>query len=83
MQFFLTKHAQKVIEEREIPLAWVERTFTEPEWTFADPNDPTIQRFFRRIPEFGERILRVAANMTVAPPRVVSVFFNRGMKGKS
>jgi len=52
------------------------------ELTLPDPNDATIQRCFRRVPEFGGRVLRVTVNRTVEPKRVVSVFFDRKMKGK-
>ena len=34
------------------------------------------------IPEFGGRVLRVAVNTAIEPNRVVSVFFDRQMKGK-
>jgi len=47
-----------------------------------DPHDAAVERRFRRIPEFGDRVLRVAVNTTVDPLRVVSVFFDRRMKGK-
>ena len=33
-------------------------------------------------PEFGGRVLRVTVNTAVEPNRVVSVFFDRRMKGK-
>ena len=36
----------------------------------------------RSIPEFGGRVLRVAVNKAVERNRVVSVFFDRKMKGK-
>ena len=39
-------------------------------------------RFFRAIPERQGRVLRVAVNTQVAPWRVVSVFFDRGMRAK-
>ena len=41
-----------------------------------------VERLYRKIPEFGGRVLRVAVNTTVEPNRVVSVFFDRQMKGK-
>jgi hypothetical protein len=47
-----------------------------------DPDDATVERRFRRIPEFSGRVLRVAVNTTVEPNRVVSVFFDRKMKDK-
>ncbi len=82
MKFELTKHAQKALDEREIPMEWLERTLSEPELVLPDPDDATVERRFRRIPEFGGRVLRVAVNTTVEPNRVVSVFFDRKMKGK-
>lgn len=47
----------------------------------APPFPLTFPRF-RKIPEFGGRVLRVAVNTTVEPNRVISVFFDRQMKGK-
>ena len=82
MNYELTKHAQKVLEERGIQIEWMERTLSAPECLMPDPADATVGRYFRRIPEFGGRVLRVAVNTTVEPNRVVSVFFDRTMKGK-
>jgi hypothetical protein len=82
MKFDLTRHAKKVLAEREIPIAWVECTLTSPELRLPDPEDATVERRYRKIPEFGGRVLRVAVNTAVEPNRVVSVFFDRRMKGK-
>ena len=82
MNYELTKHAQKVLDEREILVEWVERTLSAPELILPDPDDATLERHFRRLPEFGGRVLRVAVNAAVDPMRVVSVFFDRKMKGK-
>ena len=76
-----TRHAAQAMQERMILPDWVESVVTEPAMRTADPNDPDVERFFRRIPEYGDRVLRVAVNTSVAPWRVVSVFFDRGMKG--
>jgi hypothetical protein len=82
MKFELTKHAKKVLTEREIPVEWLERTLTAPELVLPDPDDAAVERRYRRIPEFGGRVLRVAVNTAVEPNRVVSIFFDRQMKGK-
>jgi hypothetical protein len=37
MKFQLTKHAQRALAEREIPIEWVERTLEAPELTLPDP----------------------------------------------
>ena len=77
-----TKHALHVAEERQIRVEWVESAVSEPALRTLDPNDPEVERFFRRIPEHGDRVLRVAVNTRVAPWRVVSVFFDRSMRGE-
>ena len=77
-----TKHALHAMTERAIPMEWVERVVAEPALREPDPTDPEVERFFRPIPEQGNRMLRVAINTRVAPWRVVSVFFDRNMKGK-
>ena len=82
MRFELTWHAKKVLAEREIPMEWLERTLAAPELTHRDPVDEAVERRFRRIPEFGNRVTRVAVNTRVEPNRVISVFFDRQMKGK-
>jgi hypothetical protein len=82
MKFDLTKHAKKALAEREIPIAWVERTLAGPELCLPDPDDATVERRYRKITEYGGRVLRVAVNTAVEPNRVVSVFFDRRMKGK-
>lgn len=82
MGFELTGHARQVLAERNIALEWVAITVETPELCEPDPLDPMIERRFRRIPENDNRVLRVAINNSVEPPRVVSVFFDRGMRGR-
>ena len=77
-----TKHAVHAISERMIPREWVESAVAEPALRTSDPNDPEVERFFRPTPERGGRVLRVAVNTRVAPWRVVSVFFDRRMRGE-
>jgi len=82
MIFELTKHARVVMNERQIPIEWVERTMISPELRLPDPDDPDIERRFLRIPEFEGRVLRVAVNNKVVPELVISVFFDRNMRNK-
>ena len=70
------------MEEREIKTEWMEGTLTAPELVLPDPDGAAVERRFRRIPEFGGRVLRVSVNTKVEPNRVVSIFFDRKMKGK-
>ena len=77
-----TKHAVRAMAERMIPIEWVERAVANPMLRAPDPNDHEIERFFCEIRERDARVLRVAINTRVAPWRVVSVFFDRTMKGR-
>ena len=82
MNYELTKHAQKALEERGIQIEGTERTLSAPGCVLSDPEDARVQLYFRCIPELAGRVLRVAVNKTVAPNRVMSVFLDRPMKGK-
>lgn len=82
LNYELTEHARTVLRERAIPVEWLERTLSGPELKQPDPTDATLERRYRRIPEHGHRVLRVVVNTTVVPERVVSVYFDRAMKGK-
>ena len=61
-----SQHALHVMAERLIPVEWVELAVAEPALRTPDPNDPDVERFFRPIPEYGNRALRVAVTRAVA-----------------
>jgi hypothetical protein len=82
VNYELTQHARTVLEARGIPTEWLKRALREPALTAPDPTDATLERRYRKIPEHGDRVLRVVVNVTVVPVRVVSVYFDRTMKGK-
>ena len=69
------------MEEREILSEWVERTVFEPNLTTRDREDSSVELFFRRIPEYDDRVLRVVVSTNVAPWSIVSVYFDRRMRG--
>lgn len=73
----LTQHARDAFEERELLMEWVERTVREPEWTRPDPRRVGVERRFRSIPEFGNRVLRVVCYETALEIRILTVFFDR------
>ena len=75
-------HALYVMAERLVPPEWVERTVVEPALRLPDPNDKALERFYRPVPENENRVLRVVVNTEVAPWRVISVFFDRRMRGQ-
>jgi hypothetical protein len=71
-----------VLDEREIPLEWMERVLINPALTEPAESDLALENRFGRIAEFGNRVLRVVVNTTVVPERVVSVYFDRRMKNR-
>lgn len=75
-----TMHAQLRMYERHIPAEWVEFAARTPDWTERDPRDPTIERRFRAINEFGGRILRVACVETATN---ISLTFDRNARPNS
>ena len=82
MNYTLTDHAQVALRERNIPIEWMERALENPELRNPDPDDLDLEQRFRRIPEYENRVLRVVVNIAVRPERVVSVFFDRNIRGK-
>lgn len=82
MEFTLSKHAQDTMRERGIEFAWLAATMGDPDTTEEHPKDPTLRYAFRRIPEFGNRVLRVVYNQTKEPAHIVTVYFDRTAGGK-
>lgn len=78
-----TDHAEVRLQRRGLERAWVERAAREPEWREPEPDDPTVERRFRRIPEASGRILRVACAETDAEIRVITALLDRNAKARS
>ncbi len=78
----LTAHARLRLQSRGIDPRWIEMTVREPEWVERDPVDPAVERRFRTIPEFGNRVLRVASVETNSNVRVISAMFDRNARRK-
>jgi hypothetical protein len=78
-----TRHAEDVIVERELDRSWIERTAREPEWIHPDPRRAGVERRFRSIPEYGNRVLRVACFESEQEIRVLTVFFDRDARKPS
>ena len=82
IDYILSAHAITVLAEREILEMWVARVLTNPERTELDAADPLLRHALGRIPERGDRVLRVVYNETIHPWRVVTAYFDRAMRGK-
>ena len=80
MELEFTQHAMDAMNERLIAIEWVEDTVSAPDLRTPDPTDPEVERFYRRIPQRDDRVLRVVVNTRFAAWRIVSVFSDRRMR---
>jgi hypothetical protein len=80
--FELSAHAATVLAEREIDIAWVELALTRPDRAEPDRFDPFLEHALVRIPDRGDRVLRVVYNPLHKPPMVVTAYFDRRQRGK-
>jgi hypothetical protein len=77
MEYELTAHAEEVIANRKVRVEWIEHVLLRPSCRESDKVDPDLEHRLGRIAEYGDRVLRVVANVQVKPIRVVTVFFDR------
>jgi hypothetical protein len=82
MRLQISTHALAAMEERDIRLEWIERAVEAPAASEADRRDPRLLHYLKPIRERGGLVLRVIVDPDADPHRVVSVFFDRRMKGK-
>jgi len=80
--YTLSAHAQVVMTERSIKREWMDRVLAHPELIEADRDDPEIMHALGKIPEQGGRVSRVIFNRTGKPMKVVTVYFDRAVRGK-
>jgi hypothetical protein len=83
MNYELTDHARESLRKRRaIRREWIESVLANPSLVEPDRIDPALEHRLARIDEFGARVLRVVVNPSHTPMRVVTVYFDRRMKGK-
>ena len=82
MNYVLTFHAESVLRERKILIEYVERTINDPELFLKDKIDMELEHYLKMIPENRNKVLRVILNNTTVPFKIVTVYFDRSMKGK-
>ena len=78
----LSQHAQDALSERAIPREWLERVLNTPEKTEPDKADAPAAHHLGRMRRAWQSVLRVVVNHQVSPVRVITVYFDRTMKGK-
>jgi len=82
LDYELTKHARDVLEERDIPIEFLERALKYPELIEPDRYDNDLEHRLIKIPENANRILRIIINIRATPIRIISVYYDRTMRGK-
>jgi hypothetical protein len=82
VRYELSHHAFVRLQERKIELAWVEQAIIKPKRTEPDPDDPALEHRLAAIPERDYRVLRVVCDPRVTPLKILTVHFDRSMKGK-
>jgi hypothetical protein len=75
-----TRHVKVAIQERELNPDWIERTVRSPDWVAPDTTTVGAVRHFKAIPEYRDRILRVACLETPSEIRILTAFFDRKAK---
>ena len=76
MDWVPTAHASEMLKERGILAAWAS-ALAAPESVEPDRLDPSLQHALGRIPDHGNRVLRVVFDPSTSPVRLVTVFFDR------
>ena len=82
MEFELSKHATESLLERQIQLKWIEKAFSQPQRVESDRLDINLEHRLLRIEEFDGRVLRVIINKSLTPPRIVTAYFDRGLRNR-
>ena len=82
MIFVLSNHAQERSIQRGIREEWIRKTILNPQKTEIDPINSTALRAWREIPENNNAVLLVVYNPQTNPFVVITVFFDRSMRGK-
>lgn len=82
MDYVLSHHAEKELNKpgrSQIQQEWIKRALSNPDYSDSDSRTNTL-RVWKRIPEYGNRALRVVYNPDKQPLMVVTVFFDRSFK---
>jgi hypothetical protein len=82
VDFALTDHARDMLSERGIDLEWVRSCLREPMYMVPDRRDRSLTHALMVMPALEGRVLRVVFDASVRPPRVVTAFFDRRLRGR-
>lgn len=74
----ISDHARARMAERGVDPSWVDLVMSQPSRMWPDPSLPDRENRARRIPAFGNRVLRVVVTAS-EPHRVITAFFDRAL----
>lgn len=75
MEFKLSDHAQKRIQQRRIKPEWIKAAIDNPDQLEDDLEDPLLAHALKAISEKGFKKLRVIYNETTDPVTIVTAYF--------
>jgi len=78
LQFSLSSHAKERLQQRQIKEEWISRALDDPDFEDIDPNNNTLHRVWKRIPEYSNLAMRVVYNPSTKPVKIITVLFDRG-----
>jgi hypothetical protein len=82
MPYVLTAHAADAMGKPQIRREWLESVLAAPSRKSPDLVDSSLEHWFRIIPEHDNRVLRVIVNIQATPLRVVTLYFDRTVRGQ-
>jgi hypothetical protein len=82
VKYELSDHARVRMQERRIETAWLEQVIANPQRTEPDEDDPALEHRLAMIAEKDYRVLRVVCDPRATPLKIVTLHFDRAMKGK-
>ena len=80
-KYEFSEHARGMLRERNIKESWVTLTIENPDKKELKNNE-TIH-YIKRIVEHGNRYLRVVVNPNVNPQIIITLFFDRRLRGRA
>jgi hypothetical protein len=82
MDYELSEHAGDALVKRKISIEWLECALISPQYVEPDSEDKVLEHRLAAIPDHGNRVLRVIVNLQAKPARIVTLYFDRRMKGR-
>jgi hypothetical protein len=79
LEYELSEHASVMLRERNIQEAWVKSAMENPDK--KELKDDGTVHYIRAVEQYEGRYLRVVVNADAKPQRIVTVFFDRRMRG--